>query len=67
MPNFTLVSSVTVSASTVVEADSLDEAIEIAKDRSVELSTGYDPAFHQQMECWVIDEADGEALDIREE
>lgn len=61
MPVFDLTASVTVSAITRVVADSLAEAIEIAKERSVTV----DPLGRaDRSEVWLIEEADGEPDDI---
>ncbi len=57
MPKFQLTCDVTVSAFTIVEADTLQEAIEIAEDRTPVIGgigTGEDSD-----ENWVIEEADG--------
>lgn len=57
--------SVTVSAWTVVEADSLASAISIAECRDVQiggLHSGVDPE-----EMWSIEEADGSPQGIHEE
>lgn len=65
MPKYKLSSRVTVSAQTTVEADSEADAIAEAKGREVViggLHSGTDDA-----ESWVIDDADGEATDIRVE
>ena len=62
MPEFTLTCHVTVSATTVVEADSLDAAIAIARGRDVVLhfnGSATDPA-----ESWCIEEADGSPENI---
>jgi hypothetical protein len=59
-----LSASVTVSAYTIVEAESLEKAIEISRDREVAiglLHTSNDP--HYQ---WIIEDADGQAQDIHE-
>jgi hypothetical protein len=60
MPTFNLTCYVTVSAFTVVEADTLDEAIAIAKERDVTLVAG-------DGDQWVIDEADGDLEQIHED
>lgn len=57
MPIFNLSCSVTVSAYTEVEADTLEEAIEEAEGRDVaigRLHTGNEPN-----EVWIIEDADG--------
>lgn len=62
---FRLTAKVTVSAYTEVEADSIEEAKEIAEGRAVGIGgprAGNDPA-----EEWVIDDPDGEAYDLEEE
>ena len=63
MPKFKLTSAVTVSAFTTVEADTLEDAIALAEDRPVVIggiNSGEDP-----LESWIIEEADGSALDIQ--
>ena len=60
---YKLSAAVTVSAYTEVEAESLEEAIEIAEDRDCVIGgigTGSLPS-----ESWIIEEADGMAQDIR--
>lgn len=62
---FRLNCAVTVSASTVVEADTLEKAIEIAEEREMVvggITNGTDENFQ-----WVVDEIDGSPTDIREE
>lgn len=62
MATYNLSCIVTVSAYTIVEADSLEEAIEKAKVRSVELhfnGSGTDPD-----EVWCIEDADGEPENV---
>lgn len=59
---YILSAAVTVSAYTKIEADSLDEAIERARDREVVLhynGSGTDPE-----EEWCVESADGEPMDI---
>lgn len=62
---FNLVCQVTVSAQTVVEAESLDDALKIARDREVVISTGHDGA--EVTEQWLVEEADGSPCDISHE
>jgi hypothetical protein len=50
---------ITVSAYTVVEAESASEALMIAKGRTAELNG-------DQHEVWAVDESDGEPRNIRE-
>ena len=62
MAKFNLSAAVTVSAFTVVEAETLEEAIEIAEGREVCLhfnGSGTDPR-----EVWCVEDADGDATDI---
>lgn len=62
MPGFNLSAAVTVSAYTVVEADTLEEAIELSQERHPViggLQSGAD-----ENESWIIEDADGEATDI---
>jgi len=57
MKKFNLSACVGVSAYTTVEAETLDQAIKIAKDRDVVIGgvgSGY-----SEDEFWVIDDADG--------
>lgn len=61
--NFQLSCQVTVSAYTVVEADTLEEAMEIAKDRTVGIARNYDSS-GQAADEWVIEEGDGEPKEI---
>lgn len=64
MAEYELSAVVGVTAYTIVEADSLDEAIEIAGHRSAVIGgtgTGSD-----DREQWIIDDADGEPTDIHE-
>jgi len=61
---FYLCSAVTVSAYTSVEADSLQEAIQLAKDRDVVIGgigSGAD-----ENESWIIEEPDGTPNEIHE-
>lgn len=62
MPKYTFSASVTVSAITVVEADTPEEAREIAGDRSVVLDTSWKS--NAADEAFAITEADGEPFDI---
>lgn len=59
MKTFHLSCRVTVSACTTVEAESADQAKDIAETRSVAL-----PGHGDVDNCWLIDEADGEPKDI---
>lgn len=61
---YRLACGVTVSAYTAVDAQSLAEAIEIAKEREVVISTGHDGA--EESEQWIIDDADGSPNSIHE-
>lgn len=63
MPRYNLSCAVTVSAYTVVEADSLEEAIELAESREMVIGgvhTGTDPD-----KQWIVDEVDGSPENIR--
>lgn len=63
MPKFRLSADVTVSAFTDIVAATLEEAIELSKDRQVVIGgnqSGEDPS-----ESWIIEEADGDAENIR--
>lgn len=57
MPIFKLGARVTVSAYTEVDAPTLEEAIEEAAGRSVELS--YNGSGNSADEVWLVEEADG--------
>lgn len=62
MKRFTLSALVGVSAYTIVEAETAQEAIKIARMRSVVLGGerhGNDPE-----ESWIVEEADGDATEI---
>ena len=61
MATFELSCVVAVSASTVVEADPVEEAIAIAESRLVVIAGRGE----NDSESWVIDEADGEPAEIR--
>jgi len=61
MATFELTCVVTVSAYTVVEADTLEDALEIAKDRDVVLG-GF--GGEDENEEWIIGDADGEPENI---
>lgn len=63
MPTFTLSCKVTVSAYTEVQAASPEEAIKIARARTVELGGAGSGAY--PAEFWVIEEADGEPNQIQ--
>lgn len=65
MKTFNLSAEVTISLYTQVEANSLEEAIEIAEGRSIEAGRWKDET--QRKEVWVSDEYDGEAQNIHEE
>ena len=64
MPTFNLSCTITVSAYTEVEADTLADAIAEANDRSVALhfnGSGTDPT-----EVWCVEEPDGEPENVTE-
>lgn len=63
MPKFRFTAVVTVSATITVEADSEEQAREIAEERTVRLSRG--PGDSGDDDEWVIDEADGEPREIK--
>lgn len=59
MPHFNLSAKITVSAYTLVEAETLEEAINIAKSReAVNGALGG----HSEKDVWIVDEIDGEPL-----
>lgn len=62
MPKFHLASAVTVSASTIVEADTLEAAIKIAEGR--EAVIGGNGSGYEADEFWIIEDADGMPEDI---
>ncbi len=55
MPRFKLAAQVTVSAYTMVEAKTVQEAIRIAEQRDTAISG----RGHTQNEFWIVEEADG--------
>jgi len=61
MKEFLLTGSIQISVYTTVEAESLEEAIEIANDR--DLCTIAPIAGHKESE-WMCDELDGEVYNI---
>jgi len=65
MAKFMMSAAVTVSAYTEVEADSLEEAIEIARDRNCEL--GFNGCGYEPNDYWIIDSADGMPTEINGE
>jgi glycerol-3-phosphate O-acyltransferase len=62
MPTFKLTASVTVSAYTTVEADTLEDAIAVAAERHVVI--GGINSGESYDESWIIEDADGEAENI---
>jgi hypothetical protein len=66
MAEFNLNATVTISIYTCVEAETPEQAIEIAKGRSIERSSNWDVA-EQAKECWISDEFDGEPENIATE
>jgi hypothetical protein len=60
---FTLTCHVTVSAYTEVEAETLEDAIRIARSRPVD----YDQAGNEASESWLVGEFDGEAFNIKDQ
>ncbi len=63
MKTFNLNALVTVSINTTVEANSLEEAIEIAENRAVEYANR---TLNQERQVWVNSVLDGEPFDITE-
>lgn len=63
MPVFRFTAEVTVSAVTEVEADTAEEAREIAKERLVTIRRGHGDN-GEAREQWVIDDADGDPQNI---
>ncbi len=64
MKTFTLEGQVTISVYTIVEAETLDEAIQIASERSIESSDWGNPS--QDKEYWVSAEYDGDVFEIND-
>ena len=64
MPMFTLHGSVTVSAYTRVEADTIEEALEIARERSEFVEMEFNGSGADPEETWLIDSIDGQVVDI---
>ncbi len=65
MAKFNLSAVVTISVSTTVEADTLEEAIEIAGRRTIEVAQNSD--METQMESvWISEEFDGEVQRIHQ-
>lgn len=62
MPKFRLGAKVTVSAYTVVEAATPEEAIRIAGSRDAQIGGNGSGAYED--ESWIIDDADGAPEDI---
>ena len=63
MKKFEFVGSVTVSCFTTVEADTLEEALEIAEERMDEIDKA-NWQDHRYNEMWLVDELDGMVKDI---
>lgn len=65
MKEFLISAKVTISVYTKVEAETLEEAIEIANDRTPMgiVANGGD----NEHENWMVDEIDGEPFDLHEE
>lgn len=64
MKEYRLKSKITISAYTVVEADTLEEAIEIAKSRD---TIDYiNTSRYNTKDTWISEEVDGEPFDIQE-
>lgn len=63
MPVYHLVAAVTVSAYTQVAADTLEEAIKIASNRSVEIDKDFGRG---AFDSWIIEDGDGKPTGISE-
>lgn len=63
MPTYHFTAEVTVNATTTVEADSEEQAREIAEGRTVRLAHG--PADCDDEDSWLVTDADGDAQEIR--
>jgi hypothetical protein len=64
MRKFNLSGTVTISIHTEVEADSLEEAKEIAGNRYIEEGRWGDKT--QKQDAWIAEEYDGEPMNIEE-
>jgi hypothetical protein len=62
MARYVLGAEITVSAYTIVEAETEKQAIEIAEERGVEI--GGIGSRGQRDEDWIVDEIDGEPMNI---
>ena len=65
MKKFTLYATITIGIYTEVEAETLEEAIEISKEREIEQAAWGDT--EQKQRCWVSDEYDGTPENICED
>jgi hypothetical protein len=65
MKTFKLIADITVSVYTNVEAETLDEAIELANDR-YSMQVLHDES-NDPNEEWILDEIDGEVFNVRQE
>jgi hypothetical protein len=65
MKEFNLSGMVTVSVYTTVKANSLEEAVKIAKERDIERHNWGDK--EQSLDAWVNEGYDGEVFNIEEE
>jgi hypothetical protein len=65
MKEFNLSGMVTVSVYTTVKANSLEEAVKIAKERDIERYNWGDK--EQSLDAWVNEGYDGEVFNIEEE
>ncbi len=63
MPTYKFAAEVTVSAYTIVEADTLEDAIEQAEERDAVIGGLH--SGEQAEESWIIETADGSATNIR--
>ena len=65
MKEFTISARVTISAYTKVEANTLEEAIELASERDF---MGIPPNnYYTEDEFWMVDEIDGAPYDLHED
>ncbi len=62
---YELNATVTISISTIVEAETLKEAIEIAESRGIEVAHNWDSET-QSEDVWVSSDFDGEPQNIHE-
>lgn len=65
MPKFSVYGEITISAYTIVEAETKEEAMEIAAGREVMSMPALNRNQFPPTEMWISDELDGEPQNIR--